>query len=69
MFIYHLQEFFIFFIGKKCEYINKHQKDSKPLYTGGIQWAPKGATKKERTQKTTPSLNENPTNLQNQIKM
>ena len=37
MFIYHLQEFFIFFIGKKCEYINKHQKDSKPLYTGGIQ--------------------------------
>ena len=33
-----------------------------------MQGAPKGIAKKERTQKTTPSFSENPTNLQNQLK-
>ena len=42
-------------------------KDYAPMYMGRIQITPK-STLNKRTQKTTPSLNKKPTNLQNQIK-
>ena len=40
-------------------------KDDTPKYMGLIQIAPKKHIEQERTQKTTPSLNKNPTILQN----
>ena len=57
-----------FFDNLERENIKSATRTSTSEYTGHIQWVPRGKAKKGENKKTTPFLDKNPTNLQNQRK-